>query len=60
MRNLHENTRAIARIGLAPAGPAMIEVDQRRQGVADDLVRLFAFDIDDKTDPAGIVLECGS
>ena len=44
-------------VGFAAAGAAMVQVDQDGQGVADDLVRFLAFDIDDKAHAAGIVLE---
>ena len=57
MRNLHENPRAIARVGLATTGSAVIEVDQDRQCIANDLVRFPAFDVNNKTDSAGIVFE---
>jgi len=54
---LDYNSRAIARIGFAPASAAMIEVQQKLQGLADDGVRFFSLYVDYKPDPAGIVFE---
>ena len=57
MRHLDENARAVAGVRLATARAAMIEVHQNLQGVADQLVRLFALHVDDKAQAAGVVLE---
>ena len=57
MRHLHQDASAVARVGFAAAGAAVVEVDQDGEGVADDFVGFAAFDVDHKADPAGIVLE---
>ena len=57
MGNLHENAGAVAAVFLATASAAMIEILQDHERLLDDFVRLFALDIDDKADAAGIVFE---
>ena len=39
--HLHVDARAVARVGLTAAGAAVVEVDQHRHGLADDLVGLL-------------------
>src|SRR5215467_2667290 len=50
MRNLHQNTRTVAGILFATAGPPMIEVLQNGQRLIDDLVGFFTLNVDDRTD----------
>ena len=57
VRHLHENAGAVAGIGLAAAGAAMVEIDQNCQRLADDLVGLFPLDIGNKADATGVMLE---
>ncbi len=57
VRRLDENARAIAGVGLAAASAAMVEIQENLKCLADDRVRLLAFDIDDEADPAGFVFE---
>ena len=57
VRHLHQNAGAVAGVFLAAASAAMIEILQDHERLLDDLVRLFALDIDDKADAAGIVFE---
>ena len=57
MRHLDENARAVAGIGLAAAGAAVVQVQQHLQGLLDDRVGLPALDVDDEPDAAGLVLE---
>ena len=57
MRDLDENARPIARIGIAPAGSTMSEVDQNLDSLEDDVVAFLAGDISHESDAAGIVLK---
>ena len=57
MRHLDQNSRAVARVRLAAARAAMIQVDQNFQGIGDHLVRFFALHVDHEAQPAGIVFE---
>ena len=50
---------AVAGVGFAATGAAVVQVDQHGHGLADDLVGFLALDVDDKADAAGIVLEGG-
>jgi hypothetical protein len=59
MRHLQEDAGAIAGVGLAAAGAAMVEVLQHLDRLLQDLVRLPPFDIDHKADATGVVLEPG-
>src|SRR6266849_7162997 len=56
MRDLEENAGAIARLGIASAGPAVRQVEQHLDYLAYDFVTLVAANIGYKPDPAGIVL----
>ena len=56
VRHLDENARAVAGVHLAAAGPAVQEVLQDREGLADDRVGLAALDVHHEADPAGVVL----
>ena len=55
MRNLDQEARAVAGIVLASTRAAMVEIIERGQAVADDLVRFPAFQVDDEAHPAAIV-----
>ena len=48
--------RAVAGVVLAAAGAAMVQVVERRQAVADELVRFPPLQVDDEADAAAIVL----
>jgi hypothetical protein len=57
MRHLQQDAGAVAGIDLRPACAAVIQVCEHLQGLLQDAVRFAAFDIDDETDAARIVLE---
>jgi len=57
MRHLHQYARAVTGVFLAAASAAVIEILQDRQGLLDDFVRFYAFDVDDEPDAASIMLE---
>ena len=54
--NLNEDAGAVAGLRVAARGAAMGEVDEHLEALADDLVALFAPDVRDKSNAAGIVL----
>ena len=54
--NLDQNAGAVARFRIAAAGAAMRQVDENLQTLQNDVVRLLAFNVDNKTNAAGIVL----
>ena len=56
VRDLDQDSRAVAGVVLAAAGAAMVQVDQRGQAVADELVRFPPLQVDDEADAAAIVL----
>src|SRR2546430_2203078 len=57
MRRLDKNARTIAGVGLATARAPVVEIEEHLEGLADNVVRFLAFDIDDETDAAGFMLE---
>ena len=57
--NLDQDPRAVAGVVLAAAGAAVVQVAQRRQAVADELVRLAPLEVDDEADAAAVVLVSG-
>jgi hypothetical protein len=59
MRNLNQNARAVSRFRIAPASPAMREIDENLNALDDDVVRLLTLDARHETDSAGVVLELG-
>ena len=59
MWDLDQDSRAVAGIRIAAAGAPVGEVTQDGQRLADDFMGFFAFDIDDKSCAAGIMLEIG-
>ena len=56
MGDLDQDAGAVAGVVLAAAGAAVVQVDQRRQAVADQLVRLPPLQVDDEADAAAVVL----
>ena len=59
MRHLHQYARSIARIGLATAGASVVQVAQNLEGLLDDLMRLFAFDVYYEADATGFMFKPG-
>ncbi len=59
VRNLNQNARAVACLGVATAGAPMLEIYQDFQTFAHDFARGFTFDVHDETDAAGIMLMSG-
>ena len=57
VRHLHQHAGAVAGVGLAAAGAAMVEIAQDLDGLLQDLVGLAALHVDDEADAAGVVLE---
>ena len=57
VRRLHQNAGAVAGARIGADRAAMFEIDQDGQRVFDDLVRFAAFDIGNKSDPAGILFQ---
>ena len=57
VRRLDEDAGAVAGIGFAAAGAAVLQVMQDLDGLLNDVVRLAALDVDDEADAAGVVLE---
>jgi hypothetical protein len=56
MWDLQENAGAVARLGIAPARPAVRQVEQHLDSFAYDFVAFVAANIGHEPDPAGIVL----
>ena len=56
MGDLDQDARAVAGVVLAAAGAPVVQVHQRRQAVADQLVRLPPLQVDDEADAAAVVL----
>ncbi len=57
VRNLDQDAGAVAGARIGADGAAMLEIAEDRQGVLDDLVRFFSFDVGDKADAAGAFAE---
>ena len=57
--HLDEDAGAVARVDLAAAGPAVEQVDEHLEGLADDRVRARPLDVDDEADAARVVLVSG-
>jgi hypothetical protein len=55
MRDLNQDTSAVTRVILASAGASMIEVYQRRQTVADQLMGFSSFQINNESHAATVV-----
>ena len=54
VRYLEQNSGAVPRAGIATLRAAVRKIFEDLQTLTDDVVRLLAFDVDDKADPAGI------
>jgi hypothetical protein len=59
VRHLEKDAGAIPRIGFAPAGSPVTQVEKDRQRLADYLVGLDPLDVGDEPDAARIVFELG-
>ena len=57
VRRLHQDAGAVAGARIGADGAAMLEIEQDGQRVLDDLVRLAALDVGNKSDPAGIFFQ---
>ena len=57
VRHLNQNARAVARLRVRPLRTSMFQVAQHLEPLLQDVVRLRAFDIGNKSHPAGIMLE---
>ena len=57
VRHLHQNAGAVAGARIGADRAAVLEIDQDRQRVFDDLVRLAALDVGNKSDAAGILFQ---
>ena len=57
MGHLQQHAGAIARVGFAAAGAAVVEILQDLERLQQNLVGLAAFHVHDKADAAGIVLK---
>ena len=55
MGDLDQDARAVAGVVLAAAGAAVVQVEQRRQAVADQLMRFPPLQVDDEAHAAAIV-----
>jgi hypothetical protein len=55
--HLDQKAGAIAGVGFAAGRAAVLKVDEDVERLANDAVRAPAFDVDDKTDAAGIMFE---
>ncbi len=56
MRNLDQDACAVTRLRVATCRPAMSEVDENLEALADNIVALFAANAGDEPHAAGIVL----
>jgi hypothetical protein len=56
VRHLHQDAGAVARVDLATASAAMVEVLQNLDGVTQDGIRFAPLNIRDETEATGIVL----
>ncbi len=59
VRDLHEDSRPVARRLVGPRGPAVLQVQEHLLGMIDDLVAFRARNVDHGADTAGVVLELG-
>ena len=55
MRNLNDDPGAVARVDLASAGAAMLQVQQNLQRFVDQVVRLAILEIGNETHAAGVM-----
>jgi hypothetical protein len=59
MGNLKKDSGPISGIHLSPGCPAVRQIFQDGQRLPDDLMGFAAFNVDHKTDSAGVMLETG-
>ena len=59
VRDLHEDSRPVARRFVGPRGPAVLQVQENLLGIIDDFVAFRARNIHHGADTAGVVLELG-
>lgn len=57
MRDLHQDSGAVARVRLAATGAAMIQVYEHLNALLDNIVGLRALDVHDKADTARVMLK---
>src|SRR5690606_6624553 len=57
--DLNQDAGAVARVGLATAGAAMLEIPEDLDALADDVVRPASLEMDDEADAAGVLLVLG-
>jgi hypothetical protein len=53
--DLDQEPRAIPRIIFAPTGPSVIQIEQRRDSIPDQLMRPASLQVNDEADSAAIV-----
>ena len=56
--NLDQDAGSVARLSVGAFGSAVAHVLEHRQGVVHQLMGLVATDVDDHTNPTGIVFRC--
>ena len=56
--NLDQDAGSVARLSVGALGAAVAHVLEHRQGIVNQLVGLVAADVDDHTNPTGIVFRC--
>ena len=59
VRDLHEDSRPVARRFVGPRGPAVLQVQENLLGIIDDLVAFRARNVDHGANTAGVVFELG-
>ena len=59
MRHLDEDARAVAGLGVGPAGASVPQVYQDLESLGHDRVGLPALDVGNEADSTGVVLEAG-
>ncbi len=59
MGYLDQQPGAVARVGIATASAAMLQVDENFYALVDNLVARAALDIGDKADTTGVVFKTG-
>jgi hypothetical protein len=56
---LDQDARAVAGVGLAAAGAAVLQIDEHLEAALNDGVRTLSLYIDDEADATRVVLESG-
>ena len=59
IRNLNQNSCAIAHQGIGPNSAAVIQIFQDQQPLLNNRMAFFAFDMRHETDTTGVVFICG-